>query len=76
MPPFRLRHLAADELPHLPIQLDQRRIHRLHRTLPRCVDQLRDLIEIVLWDERCRHVDLRRPNCLSLFQPFYLSHLT
>ena len=35
MPPFRLLDLAADELPHLPVQLDQRRIHRPHRTLPR-----------------------------------------
>jgi hypothetical protein len=60
--PFRLLDFAADELPHLPIQLDQRRIHRLHRTLPRGMDQLRDLVEIGLWVELCRHVVLRISN--------------
>jgi len=47
---------------------DQRRIHRLHRALPRDVNQLRDLVEIGLWGERCRHVGLRISNFLIVLQ--------
>ena len=45
----------------------------IHRTLPCSMDQLRDLVEIVLWNEWSCHVVLRisnqtvvRPQCCSL----------